>query len=136
MTPVYAELNRWMATPFTWESANCWFVLGDWIKTVRGVDPAAGDRFTFEGMGECQRVTAYFSDPIGTVDARMSAAGISRGNSLCMGDVALIRVADQSYPVGALWTGDCWGCKGPSGVTTIRPDQADLLAFWSIGYEA
>ena len=136
MTPVYAELHRWMAQPFTWETANCWFVLGDWIKTVRGVDPAAGDRLTFESMGECQRVTGYFTDPIATVDRRMRAAGIRRGNTLRAGDVALIRVAGQGYPVGALWTGDCWGCKGPEGVTTIRRDMAELLAFWSVCDEA
>lgn len=136
MTPLYAELNRWMGTPFIWGETDCIMVLCDWIKTVRGVDPASGDRFTYDDAGSCQRATRYFSQPVETLDSRFAPAGIRRGNELRAGDVGLIKLPDERHPVGGIWTGDCWGCKGPNGTTTVAPAVAEVLAFWSVGYEA
>ncbi|KAF0675065.1 DUF6950 family protein [Profundibacterium mesophilum] len=132
MTPLFAHVNSWISTPFDWHSANCWFVIGDWINEVRGVDPFGGDRWTFSTMGECQRETRYFTDPLGAIAPRMEAAGLRRGNELRAGDAGMIRVCGERMPTGALWLGDCWACKGPQGATTIKPEAADVLAFWSV----
>lgn len=136
MTPIIAELNRWMSLPFIWGETDCIMVLCDWIKAVRGVDPAENDRFTYTDAGSCQRETRYFSDPVATLDSRFSRAGIKRGNDLCPGDVALIRLPGDRHPVGGIWTGEFWGCKGPSGTTTVSSAVAQVQAFWSVGYEA
>ena len=134
MTPVYAELHRWMGQPFVWGETNCCFVLGDWIARVRGVDPFAGDRFTFTDPGSCQRATGYFSDPLGVIGARMAAAGLEPVTAPATGDVALVRVPDERHPVGALWTGLSWAMKGPRGVSTRHPAQVQVLAIWGVDY--
>lgn len=136
MTPLYAELNRWMSLPFIWGETDCIMVLCDWINAVRGVDPAVNDRFTYDDAGSCQRATRYFTDPVGTLDSRFAPAGIKRGNYLRPGDIGLIQLPDQRHPVGGIWTGEIWGCKGPAGTVTRHPSMVEVLAFWSVGYEA
>ncbi len=132
MSPLYLEINRWLATPFDWATANCAFVAADWVARVRGVDPAAPHRWTFDDMPGCQRATGFFTDPVGVVDRAMAAVGIGRGNALAMGDVAVLRLRDTGRPVVAVWTGQSWVMKGPEGATTRAPATVELLAFWSI----
>ncbi|MFY0620036.1 DUF6950 family protein [Shimia sp.] len=135
MNDLYRELHRWMAMPFDWTDANCAFCVADWIKQVRGVDPAAADRFTFADMASCQRATGFFSDPVGVFAERIEAAGLTRGNELKAGDVGILEVAGERTALAGVFTGSSWAFKGPNGTTTRRPDQVRVLAFWSVGYE-
>lgn len=135
MDPLYRELHRWMALPFDWSTMNCCFAVADWIEIVRGVDPAATDRWTFDDLGSCQRATGYFTDPVGVAQKRLEAIGIQRGNELRAGDVGLLKLPDVGYPVAGVFTGTSWAFKGPDGTTTRQPQMVELMAFWSIGYD-
>lgn len=131
------ELHRWSAVPFVWGQTDCVLVLADWVARVTGVDPAAEVRMTYTDAAECQKATGFLRDPVGTLDRFAGLAGLSRADRPARGDVAVIRRHhDPRWPVGALWLGECWACKGPDGVTTLRPALAQVLAVWGVGYAA
>lgn len=139
MSPIFQELHRWMGMPHIWGQSDCITVLADWIEKVTGIDPMADVRMTYHDAGSCQRETGFLRDPITAVAKYVEGvAGLKRGNELHVGDVAIIRRRDDQaqVPLGALWTGSAWACKGPKGATTLSPKLVEILAFWSVGYEA
>ncbi len=138
MTRPYLELHRWQATPFVWGESDCMIVLADWVLAVTGKDPARDLRGLYDDRVSCQRATGFFTEPLALLEQAFGGvAGLPRGNELRVGDVALLRASEggRPAPVGGLWMGDCWGCKGPDGVTTIRPELVELVAFWSVGFQ-
>jgi hypothetical protein len=140
MTPLYQELHRWRARPFVWGEMDCITAICDWVLRVRGVDPGAPVRGTYDSRGACQRETGYFRDPVGVIGKLFADVGLARVEVAQPGDVALIVVADvdgRRSPCGALWLGAAWGCKGPHGTTAISPRVVgDPMAIWGVGYAA
>lgn len=138
MTRPYLEIHKWMGTPFVWGQSDCMIVLADWVLAVTGRDPARDLRGLYDDRVSCQRATGFFTDPLSLLEQAFGeVAGLPRGNDLRVGDVALLRVPQEGRPahVGGLWLGDCWGCKGPDGTTTLRPEAVEVIAFWSVGFE-
>lgn len=156
MNPLYQELHRWSTKPFVWGETDCITCLADWVmrvgganldadRGIPGIDPAALIRGTYDSRGSCQRETGFLRDPVKTVDEglatiRSSAGLLSRVEIPTRGDIAVIVVTDgdgRRGPCGALWLGEAWACKGPTGTTTLSPMMVhEVLAIWSIGYEA
>ena len=112
-------------------------VLADWVQRVTGIDPADAVRLTYHDPGSCQRETGFLRDPVGSATRCFEGvAGLKRGNVLEVGDVAVLRrLDDPRWPVGGLWTGASWGCKGSEGTTTLAPRIVAIQAFWNVGYE-
>lgn len=115
--------------------------LADWVLRVRGVDPAAEIRGTYDSRGSCQRETGFLRDPVGAVENCLATiGGLPRVGAPRKGDPAVIVVRDADgrlSPCGAVWLGSAWGCKGPNGTTTLKPRSvAEVLAIWGVGYEA
>lgn len=130
-----------MAKPFIWGETDCILVLADWIERVRGADPAADIRGTYDSRGSCQRETGFLRDPVGVVEKSLATiGGLERTQEPLTGDIAILRLMESDgrvSPCGALWLGSAWGCKGPSGATTLHPSNVvEVLAIWSVGYEA
>jgi Domain of unknown function (DUF6950) len=152
MTPLYRELHRWMSLPFIWGETDCMTCLADWIMRARGadllrgrytpgIDPAAATRGTYDSRGSCQRETGFLRDPITAVEKCLATiGGLDRMDVPAMGDIAVVVLQEADGrvgPCGALWMGDAWGCKGPTGTTTISPKAVHkVLAIWSVGYAA
>lgn len=141
MTPLYQELHRWAGLPFIWGEVDCMLVLADWIARVRGQDPAAHLRGMYDSRASCQRETGFLRDPVAAVDACLATiGGLPRAEQPAPGDIAVLKLRDADgrlTPCGGLWLGAAWGCKGPHGATTINPRAVlDVLAIWSVGYEA
>tara|TARA_Y100000815_G_scaffold275298_1_gene312744 strand:+ start:2986 stop:3408 length:423 start_codon:yes stop_codon:yes gene_type:complete len=137
MSEHYRELHRWMSLPHIWGESDCIIVLADWVLRVRGVDPAEAVRGTYCDPVSCQQVTGFLRAPVETAGRYLEAVGLTRGNALQIGDVAVIRRRDDPrWPCGAMWLGDCWGCKGPQGTTTLQPALVEVEAFWGVGYAA
>lgn len=116
-------------------------VLGDWIAAVRGADPVAHLRGTYDSRGSCQRETGFLRDPVAAVDAALAAiGGLDRADAPAVGDIAVLMAAEADgrvSPCGALWLGKSWALKGQSGVVTMDPRMVpQVLAIWSVGYEA
>lgn len=130
------ELHRWAATPHLWGQSDCMLVLADWVQRVTGVDPAADIRGTYWDAKTCQDATGFLREPVKAV-ARYAegVANLPRGNELRLGDVAVVRLADEPrWPVGGLFLGAAWGFKSLSGVATRAPQFVRVEAFWSVGY--
>lgn len=135
MTPLYAELNRWRALPHAWGMSDCITLPADWILRMRGVDPAADIRMTYASLSECQRVTRFFTDPLGAVAPRLAWAGLDRTDQPVAGDFGLVLVPGDAMrmPHGALCLGQTWAIKLVSGaVTAFAPGK--ILAAWGVGY--
>lgn len=137
MSPLYAELHRWAGQAHDWGRCDCMTTVCDWIASRTGMDPMADLRLAYSSPAECQRLTGFLHDPLAAVSPRFEAAGLTLGNELRPGDVGILRRRDDPrWPVGGLWLGEAWGCKGPDGTTTLAPAMVEVLAFWSVGYEA
>lgn len=146
MTPLYQELHRWAAVPFAWGEMDCMTCLADWVLRVRGVDPAADIRLTYDSPASCQRQTGFLREPVAAVERCLATiGGLPRVLEPQAGDVAVIMARGPDgrlSPSGALWMGSAWGCKGPSGTTTLSPRVAAVVsddagpAIWGVGYEA
>lgn len=135
MTPLYAELNRWRVLPHRWGETDCILLCADWVKRIRGNDPAEDLRLTYASMAECQRVTRFFTDPLGVVAPRMARVGLDRASVPVPGDVGLVMIPGDGAPLphGAMCLGETWAVKLQSGaVAAFRP--AKLLAAWGVGY--
>ena len=137
MTPLYAELNRWMPLTYRWGWTDCVTLCGDWVKTICGVDPAADVRGTYESAAECQRVTRFFTDPIGAVSPHLERAGLEIAPQPRAGDVGVILLPLDGRSVAphmAVCLGRKWAFKSvDGGVTSVIPYK--VAAAWGVGYE-
>lgn len=137
MNLLLATVNRLQAAPFVWGERDCILTVADWVHLVRGVDPAADLRLTYATAGECQRVTGFFTDPVGVVAPRMSKAGLAVTAMPVRGDVGLLMQVTgptQARPHGAICLGQgFWAVKSEAGVTAYRPDK--IIMAWSVGYQ-
>lgn len=133
MSAEYQEVNRWLSLPFVWGECDCILILGDWIARVRGIDPFAKDRMTYDSFASCQRVTKFFSDPVGVLEDRFAVlGGLDQVYRPAPGDIAVLDMAGQRHPVGGLWLGQCWAIKAPEGATTVVPEAVTPLAIWRV----
>jgi|GEM_PF-439795 len=135
MTPLFAELHRWARLPFVWGESDCALVVCDWVRSVRGIDPGASLRFTYGTAGELQRLTGFFTDPLGVVTPLMESAGLDETGAPVRGDVGmLLHVIGPGHarPHAALCLGEVWAVKAEPGVTAYRPGK--ILRAWSVGY--
>lgn len=140
MTPLYAEINRWLTVPFRWGECDCMLVLADWVERQTGIDPARDLRLTYHDRSSCQRETRFLTDPLGvTTRCFEGVAGLARTGAPVAGDVAVVRVLQDGRPVtvGALCLGpdDGWAMKAEHGATTVR-QVVEVLRAWRVGYAA
>lgn len=138
MSPLYAKLNRWQRVTYQWGENDCVTLCADWILRMRGVDPAADVRLTYESAAECQRVTRFFTDPVGAVGPCLDRAGLARTGQPRPGDVGVILLLTErgvARPHMALCLGRTWALKDQSGaVNAVVPLK--IAAAWEVGYEA
>ena len=136
MDTLHRHINTWLSKPFIWGECDCMLVLADWVWLVTGSDPAKDLRYTYDSKFSCQRVTGFYSDPVGTV-ARFAEvnAGLARTETPVKGDIGIVEVpVDGSIQMaGAIFTGKSWALKAPHGATTMRPVR--VVVAWSVGYD-
>lgn len=111
--------------------------VADWVQAVKGVDPAHGLRLAYGTAGECQRLTGFFTDPVGVIAPRMAEAGLLPVSEPVRGDVGLLMQAmgpGQARPHGAICIGrGFWAVKSETGVTAYLPDK--IIMAWGVGYQ-
>lgn len=135
MTPLYAELNRWLAVPHQWGVDDCCTLPADWVRRWHGVDPAEDLRLTYASLSECQRVTRFFTDPVGLLSPRLERAGLARTASPVPGDVGVVLIPFEGRPMphGALCLGSRWAVKTVSGAVHAG-EPLKLIAAWGVAY--
>ncbi|GGE26559.1 hypothetical protein GCM10011345_35670 [Gemmobacter megaterium] len=137
MSPLYAELNRWLALRHAWGSADCITLPADWVLRMRGVDPAEDIRLTYESASEAQRVWRFFSHPLEAVAPRMQRAGLALTSAPVAGDVGvlLLPLDGMLRPHGGLCLGRDWAVKMADGGVANGP-PVKVLGAWGVGYHA
>lgn len=140
MTPLYLELNRWMALPFEWGVSDCILCPADWVASQVGVDPAEDVRMTYHDPGSCQRATRFFTEPLGITSSCLEGrAGLKPTDSPVVGDVSVveIRMEGRVQPVGAICLGQHgWALKSEGRGVVVIERPLTVLKSWGVGYEA
>ncbi|NBE05924.1 DUF6950 family protein [Paragemmobacter ruber] len=138
MDRLLAFVNLQQVEPFLWGQSDCVLMAADWVRAVRGVDPAADLRLTYGSAAEAERVLRWYSDPLAVVAPRMAAAGLALTDAPVRGDVAVIDVPDERgrmRPHGAVLFGQrFWAVRAEVGVTCIARDVVAMRAAWGVGY--
>jgi hypothetical protein len=134
MDRLYAVLHRWHAAPFAWGRCDCMIVLADWVREVRGFDPADGLRGTYGDPAICARGAAFAADPAPVL--RRAFAPLDLTDVPAPGDVALVGVFGQPHAMGALrLRRGAWAIK-TAGRGAIVLKSVRLHLCWSVGYAA
>ena len=135
MNPVYAYCNRHLSVAHCWGQADCLTFAADWVREMHGVDPAADLRMTYASFGECQRVTGFFTNPLGVVRPRLQALGFAETTRPRQGDVGiLLQLVTPSItrPFGAICLGAQWACLSDQGLTLLIPQK--VVAAWDMRF--
>ncbi len=133
LTLLIAEINRWRTLDHEWSVNDCVTVAADWVCRVRGTDPAAAIRFSYASAAECQRVTGFFSDPVGVVGSYLAGAGVLPVDVANKGDLAVVIHRDR--PCVAVYLGaDLWASLSENaGVLVFKPRSVKQV--WDVNYE-
>ena len=136
MTPIYAELTRWMGLPFEWGRTDCCLLLADWVARARGLDfdPADHLRGAYDDFASCHRLTGWGRDPVAVIEGCAARVPLDRTDAPRLGDVGLLQVphGGRVLIVGGIKTATSWAAKAPFGIVSGKP--AGVLAAWSVGY--
>lgn len=128
---LFPFVSRMMARPFVWGACDCVTVPADWVQLLTGRDPAAGLRLTYSSPAECQRVTGFFTDPVGVIGPRLRACGLVEAVRPRRGDVGVVVLGPDERPHGAICLdGKVWAMKGPSGMAAQVPTA--VLQAWTL----
>ena len=136
MNPLFAFANSRIATRHVWGQSDCLTFVADWVQLLHGVDPAADLRLTYGSFAECQRVTGFFTNPLGVVRPRMTACGFAEGGPAVQGDVGIllqIISAQVTRPFGAVCMGHQWATLSDQGLMVL--DAQKVVAVWPMGFD-
>ena len=134
MRPHIAALHVWANTPHEWGYSDCMMVLADWVRVVRGFDPAADLRGTYGSPDWCPLGRSYRNDPAPVLRRAFAALPVVATPRL--GDVALVEIRGQRHLFGALKIdGRNWAMKTEAqGVLITRAVHPVLT--WGVDYAA
>lgn len=135
MTPLYARLHLWAATPHEWGYNDCIMSLADWVRDQTGRDPGAEYRGRYGDPSVCPIARSMFRAPLKPVSNACRAAGLQVcADALHPGDVGLVHQFPHSGTlIGALCLGQQWASKtAGQGVLIFRP--ASVRVAWEVGY--
>jgi hypothetical protein len=132
MDRLYVQLHRWAATPHEWSYCDCYMVVADWVRIVRGFDPGEELRGSYGDPAVCPRARALRADPV-PVGRRLLAA-LPETDAPVFGDVAFVHVPGARFLCGAIrLKGNAWAMKTESqGVQVSRFVRPEIA--WSVGY--
>lgn len=128
----YQIIHHWHGAAHVWGECDCMLVLADWVRAVRGFDPAADLRGTYGDPDVCAVGRAYRADPLPV--CRRAFGALPEVARPAPGDIALLGLPGQRFLFGALRLDDTlWAMKLEGrGVVTTRAGRA--MAIWGVGY--
>jgi hypothetical protein len=100
--PLFPFLNSMMGRAFVWGECDCVTMPADWVQCRTGRDPAEGLRLTYGSAAECQRVTGFFTDPVGVIGPRLAGCGLHLTDKPKRGDVGVMALEIGGRPFGAI----------------------------------
>ena len=115
-----------------WGVHDCTLFAADWVRTVTGVDPAAGWRGTYGSADECRDRLAMAGGLDAVVSRAMSGAGFIETRAPSCGDVGLIiapTAADSMGMISAIRQHDLWVARGLRGIMAAR---FDVVKAWRV----
>ena len=128
-----AFLREASAAPFAWGEWDCCMTLANWVRSVRGPDPADHLRGTYSDDAGWRKIVADQGGLIRVVEAVARRADMLRihPDFAQPGDVAVARIGGNDFELGAICTGpDRWVVKLQRGVQRFPATRA--LAAWRL----
>lgn len=135
MDKLYAEIHRWMATPFVWGESDCMLCIADYLMRLGYPDGAAKWRGLYNDALSCERVSGFLKNPVGVMREGVESIGLKETWSPERGDVGVIEIVDvdgKRKIIGAVFLGKNWAVKGESKVLVGAPKR--VLASWGVAY--
>lgn len=113
--------------PFVWGERDCCLWACDWVRSARGIDPAAPLRGSYSTRaGAYRHILA--AGGLRTLAITLAAqAGLSETSDPLPGDIGLVRTGQQE--VLAVKTRVGWAAKAPQGIVT---GPFDMVVAWSV----
>jgi hypothetical protein len=99
---------------FQWGECDCCLWGADWIKRVRGIDPAADLRGTYSTKGEALRIILFEGGLMQMVSRRLESHGFEPTRSPDMWDVGII--VQNGIEAVAIKGSRGWYCKSERGL--------------------
>jgi hypothetical protein len=126
-----AFLDRSARYPFQWGRHDCMLDIADWLDYACGLRVAAAWRNVYASEAEIGAMLA----PAGGFEAAMRAEatrlGLAEAREPLPGDVALVTVAGQDKPLGAILTpSGKWRMRTLKGFVVTK--AVDVVVAWSL----
>jgi hypothetical protein len=118
-------------TPFAYGRRDCGLWMADWVKAVRGVDPAAHLRGRYRTELGCARLLRRRGGLVEVARACFESVGLVATEKPLAGDVGVIRVmtAKGEGMAGAICTGPRWAVLALGGLISA---PATHVAAWRV----
>lgn len=120
-------LRRAAETPFEAGKFDCVLMACDWVRVVRGVDPAAPWRGTYRTRIEALRIIAGAGGMADLVADGMARAGIPETDDPLPGDVGVVTMEGET--VMAIRTMIGWASRGARGLIA---GPAEMHRAWRL----
>lgn len=125
MADIAEFLQRYTGEPFVWGKSDCALWVASWWAENHGVDPAAKLRSTYASEEEKEALVAREGGLLRLVSGLAASVGAKRLQNPQRGSFAIIEPG-----ICAIWTGDFWAVRSPTGIVFIK--EAKAWRIWSI----
>ena len=133
MDALYAELHRWMASPFVWGEDDCMLAIANYLIRLGYPDGGKRYRGQYDSALTCQRVTGYLVDPVKPMAECVAELGMRETKEPQRGDVAVVRFRDADNKLratGAIFLGRNWAIR--SEFKVVIQNKVEMLAAWRV----
>lgn len=133
MDPLYAELHRWMASPFVWGEDDCMLSVANYLVRIGYPDGGKRYRGTYDSALTCHRVTGYLTDPVKPMAECVAELGLVETKEPKRGDVGVVRFRDADTKVrttGAIFLGRNWAIR--SEFKVVVDGKVEILRAWEV----
>lgn len=124
-------LSESARAPFAYGARDCGLWMADWVRAVRGVDPAAHLRGRYRTELGCARVLRRGGGLVAVARACFEGVGLIATETPKAGDVGVVQVmtAKGNAVAGAICTGPRWAVLAKGGLISA---QTEPLAAWRV----
>jgi hypothetical protein len=115
--------------PYRWGELDCALSLAEWLKRLRGIDPAARWRGTYRSPAEALALVKARGGFVRFLAELAQGAGLAETSAIESGDLGVVELGAHRRLVmhlpgaGAIRIGDRWMVKTQCGVMVERFDH-------------
>lgn len=126
-----AFLDKAAKWPFEWGQHDCMLEVADWLYAACGIDAAYAWRGTYDSPEDLEATFAPQGGFVPAMIAEAARLGLAETAEPLFGDVALVTLAGQDKPLGAiLMPSGRWRMKTMTGIALTR--EVTIVVAWAL----